>query len=56
LFIWPSESGSNTAGRSFVKDGYNILRWEHDGFEFWAVSDVNAVDLRTFASLEIQQS
>ncbi len=56
LFIWPSESGSNTAGRSFVKDGYNILRWEHDGFEFWAVSDVNAVDLRAFASLEMQQA
>src|SRR6266481_5765049 len=50
LFIWPSESGGSTAGQSFVKDGYNVLHWEHDGFEFWAVSDVNAVDLRAFAS------
>jgi anti-sigma factor RsiW len=56
LFIWPSESGGSTAGQSFVKDGYNVLHWEHDGFEFWAVSDVNAVDLRAFASLEMQQA
>ncbi len=51
LFIWPSESGHNAAGKSFVKDGFNVLQWDRDGFEFWAVSDVNAVDLRTFASL-----
>jgi len=56
LFIWPSESGSNTAGQSFVKDGYNVLHWEHYGFEFWAVSDVNAADLKTFANLEMQGS
>jgi anti-sigma factor RsiW len=52
LYVWPSESGSNAAGQSFAKDGYNVLHWVRDGFEFWAVSDVNAVDLRTFASLE----
>jgi anti-sigma factor RsiW len=52
LYIWPSESGSNAPGQSFTKDGYNVLHWGRDGFEFWAVSDVNAVDLRAFASLE----
>ena len=56
LFIWPSESGGSTAGQSFVKDGYNVLHWEHDGFEFWAISDVNAVDLKVFANLEMQQA
>jgi anti-sigma factor RsiW len=55
LFIWPSEPGSNTAAQSFAKDGYNILHWGYDGFEFWAISDVNAADLNTFASLEMQQ-
>jgi anti-sigma factor RsiW len=52
VYVWPSESGSNAAGQSFAKDGYNVLHWARDGFEFWAVSDVNAADLRTFASLE----
>jgi anti-sigma factor RsiW len=52
LFIWPSESGSNTTTQSFVKDGYNVLHWDRDGFEFWAVSDVNPADLKAFSSLE----
>jgi anti-sigma factor RsiW len=54
LFIWPSESGRNTAAESFTKDGYNVAHWERDGFAFWAVSDVNAEDLKTFADLEMQ--
>jgi anti-sigma factor RsiW len=52
VFVWPAESGGNAEGQSFLKDGYNVLHWVRDGFEFWAVSDVNAVDLKTFASLE----
>jgi anti-sigma factor RsiW len=56
LFIWPLESTRNTAAESFAKDGYNVLHWEGDGFAFWAVSDVNAEDLRAFAGLETQQS
>jgi anti-sigma factor RsiW len=56
LFIWPSASERNTAAESFTKDGYNVSHWDRDGFEFWAVSDVNAEDLRTFAGLEMQPS
>jgi anti-sigma factor RsiW len=56
LFIWPSDSGRNTAAESFAKNGYNVSHWERDGFEFWAVSDVNAEDLNAFASLEMQPS
>jgi anti-sigma factor RsiW len=52
LFIWPSESGRNTAVESFTKDGYNVSHWEHDGFVFWAVSDVSAEDLSAFAELQ----
>ena len=55
LFIWPSESSRNAAAESFTKNGYNVSHWDRDGFEFWAVSDVNAGDLRTFAGLETQQ-
>jgi anti-sigma factor RsiW len=56
LFIWPSESGRAAAVQSFAKDGYNVLHWARDGFEFWAVSDVSAQDLRAFADLEKEQS
>jgi len=56
LFIWPSASGHNTAAESFTKDGYNVSHWDRDGFSFWAVSDVNAEDLKAFADLAMQQS
>ncbi|MBV8377005.1 MAG: anti-sigma factor [Verrucomicrobia bacterium] len=56
LFIWPSESLQNTAAKTFTKDGYNVVYWNRDGFEFWAVSDVNGVELNTFADLEMQKS
>ena len=56
LFIWPLESGRNTAADSFAKDGYNVLHWERDGFAFWAVSDVNAGDLTAFADLAMTQT
>jgi len=54
LFVWPSESGRGVAVQSFNKDGYNVLRWDRDGFDFWAVSDVNMGDLRAFADLVMQ--
>jgi anti-sigma factor RsiW len=54
LFIWPSESGHNTAVESFTKDGYNVSHWENNGFVFWAVSDVNAEDLSAFAELQMK--
>jgi anti-sigma factor RsiW len=55
LFVWPSGSGRNTGTESFSKDGYNVSHWDRNGFAFWAVSDVNADDLKTFADLEMQQ-
>jgi anti-sigma factor RsiW len=56
LFVWPSESGHNTAAENFTKDGYNVSQWDRDGFEFWAVSDVNAEDLKAFTNLQMQQN
>jgi anti-sigma factor RsiW len=54
LFIWPSESGGNKVAEGFTKDGYQVSHWDRDGFTFWAVSDVNAEDLKIFADLEMQ--
>jgi anti-sigma factor RsiW len=56
LFVWPSEPDHNTAAGNFSKDGYNVSHWDRDGFEFWAVSDVNAEDLQAFAKLQMQQN
>ena len=56
LFIWPSNSVRNTVVESLTNDGYNVSHLDRDGFAFWAVSDVNAEDLRAFADLEMKQS
>ncbi|MEP6540120.1 MAG: zf-HC2 domain-containing protein [Bryobacteraceae bacterium] len=34
-----------------VLDGYNVLRWQSGGMAYWAVSDLNATELREFARL-----
>jgi anti-sigma factor RsiW len=31
--------------------GFNIVKWRHDGVEYWAVSDLNMPELREFARL-----
>jgi len=50
LFIWPSANGGETP-QTTVKNGFNIVNWNHAGMAFWAVSDVSPEDLRTFADL-----
>jgi len=45
VFIWPaSAAGATTASR----DGYNMENWSEDGLTFWAVSDVNAGEVKKF--------
>jgi len=53
VFVWPtSEAGPAPAGE--VENRYNLIRWRGDGMTFWAVSDLNADELRAFAAL-VQQ-
>jgi anti-sigma factor RsiW len=50
LFVWPAvggESGTITMSRR----GYNLVHWTDAGLTFWAVSDLNADELREFAAL-----
>ena len=56
LFIAPSDSGRTEAVQSFANNGYNVLHWDRDGFEFWAASDINKEELTAFADLEMKQA
>ena len=38
-------------GGSYSINGYNIVRWTENGVTYWAVSDVEAKELETFAQL-----
>jgi len=49
LFIWPGSGGS--APSTAVRDGYNVVHWSAGGMTFWAVSDLEAGQLRDFVQL-----
>ncbi len=49
LFIWPSSEPDSSSPRTLTIRGYNLVHWTHAHMTFWAVSDVNAADLRQFA-------
>jgi anti-sigma factor RsiW len=49
LFIWPSYSGSGP--RTVMRQGYNLLHWAQNGMAYWAVSDLNCIELKEFIHL-----
>lgn len=51
VFVWPDAAGSGSTQTLEPRQGYNMMRWSRGGFQFWAVSDVNAQDLAEFVRL-----
>ena len=50
LFIWPDMQARVAASmQATSKQGFNMLHWTSAGMTFWAISDLNPADLRTFA-------
>jgi anti-sigma factor RsiW len=49
LFIWPAESVHSRASDGMK--GYNVIRWNHGGMAFVAVSDLNNTELQRFQEL-----
>ena len=49
LFVWPE--GRTSPPGIGSGSGYNVQHWAQDGMVFWAVSDLNAAELGTFARL-----
>jgi len=49
LFVWPDTKAARSSMRASSKQGFNMLHWTDAGMTFWAISDVNAEDLKTFA-------
>ncbi len=50
LFVWPDDkAGAAIAPRPSSKQGYNLLHWDNAGMTFWAISDLNPADIKTFA-------
>ncbi len=51
LFVWPSASTREFAEAADARQGYHLLHWTRGQTNFWAISDVNATELRQFAGL-----
>ena len=52
LFVWPSESPDASVSQSTrTEQGYHLISWTKSGMRWWAVSDLNAMELDTFARM-----
>ncbi len=51
LYVWPAEPGNATGEVAAKRQGYNLLHWSNSGMNYWAVSDLNGVELHEFARL-----
>jgi anti-sigma factor RsiW len=48
VFVWPaSDSGEALTDARTVR-GFQVRHWTHDGMAFWAVSDLNDLELDQF--------
>jgi anti-sigma factor RsiW len=48
LFVTRAQGLKSQEPTSQTQHGFNVLHWQNDGFDFWAVSDINAGELREF--------
>ncbi|MFI5323712.1 MAG: anti-sigma factor family protein [Thermodesulfobacteriota bacterium] len=51
LYIWPSEGGIDIRVKSRSKKGYNLINWDKSGMTYWAISDLNNIELQEFVKL-----
>jgi len=51
LYIWPAEQSNATSEVATKRQGYNLLHWTNSGMNYWAVSDLNGVELHEFSRL-----
>jgi anti-sigma factor RsiW len=51
LFVWTAADGGQSGATALSSRGYNLVHWNEAGLTFWAVSDLNADELREFTRL-----
>jgi anti-sigma factor RsiW len=51
LYVWPSPQGPEAASQMQTRQGYHLLHWTQSGMTYWAVSDLNEVELKEFMVL-----
>jgi mycothiol system anti-sigma-R factor len=51
VFMWPDQSGQDSAPRGFSKRGYDITQWSAEGLRFYVVSDIASPELGQLVTL-----
>jgi anti-sigma factor RsiW len=51
LYVWLSAPGPALTGKSWTRQGYNLVRWTASDMTYWAVSDISPTELEEFAAL-----
>ncbi len=49
LFVFPNKKAVKHQRMVFTRDGFNILKWHKQKFEFWAISDLSVDELIAFS-------
>ncbi len=55
LFVWPTTQAPDAPLQEDTLQGYHVFHWAQGGMAYWAVSDMDASELRQFAQL-VQQT
>jgi mycothiol system anti-sigma-R factor len=50
VFMWPDQSGRDTATRRFSRNGYSVEQWTSGGLRFYAVGDIAGPELGEFVA------
>jgi anti-sigma factor RsiW len=51
LFLWPAPGEPDASPRALRRRGARLYHWTKEGMTYWAVSDLNDAELRTFVEL-----
>jgi anti-sigma factor RsiW len=48
VFVWPASDSGEALADARTLRGFQVRHWTHDGMSFWAVSDLNDIELDQF--------
>ena len=51
LFVWPAPEQPDSRVEETERQGYHLLHWTKGHMKYWAVSDLNAAELRALVGL-----
>jgi anti-sigma factor RsiW len=56
LFVWPGAGDPQTGARSLSRHGFHLREWRMAGMNYWAISDLNDLELDQFVRLVQEHS